>query len=46
MIHSRQNKELKITINKTILEYAREYAQGIEKMIKTLQLINHVRIFK
>ena len=46
MIHSRQNNEFKITSNKAILEYAREQAQGAEKMIKTLKLINHVRIFK
>ena len=45
-LHDLKLKEFRITLNKTIIEYAREYVYSQVKNIEMLKLINHVRMFK
>ena len=44
--HSSLNKVMKITSNRTILEYTREYIRIIDNKKNILKLINHVRYYK
>ena len=40
-VHSSLNERMKVISNKTILEYAREYARAKEDKKNALKLINH-----
>jgi len=45
-LHEPKSKEVKITSNKMIMEYARDYVNCTNKKVESLELLNHVRFFK
>ena len=45
-MHSSIPAEFRITRNKSIMEYAREYRKETNLGINVLKLINHVRLYK
>ena len=45
-LHDPKLKEFRTTSNKTIMEHARECVHSEVKDIETLELINHIRMFK
>ena len=46
VFHSTMTDEFRITNNKSIMRYAREYVKDDNNKINTLKLINHVRLYK
>ena len=45
-LHSSILEEFRITNNKSIMAYAREYVENLNLGISTLRAINHVRLYK
>ena len=45
-LHSEKLNEFKITKNKTLMIYAREYVREETKDIEMIKLLNHVRLYK
>ena len=45
-LHSEKLNEFKITKNKTLMIYAREYVREETKDIEIIKLLNHVRLYK